>query len=123
MKKILVVDDQAEVRELVEVTLRSEEYEIIQAKSASEAIEKAKSEKPDLIILDIMMPGGMDGYEVCKILKSDSTTKQITIIFLTAKGQEVDKEKGFDAGGDGYFAKPFSPLKLIEKIENIFGQE
>ncbi|MCH7782883.1 response regulator [candidate division KSB1 bacterium] len=123
MKKILVVDDQAEVRELVEVTLRSEEYEIIQAKSASEAIEKAKSEKPDLIILDIMMPGGMDGYEVCKILKSDPATKKITIIFLTAKGQEVDKEKGFDAGGDGYFAKPFSPLKLIEKIEEVFKQE
>ena len=123
MKKILVVDDQAEIRELVEVTLRAEEFEIIQAKSALEAIEKAKSEKPDLIILDIMMPGGMDGYEVCKILKSDSTTKKITIIFLTAKGQEVDKEKGFDAGGDGYFAKPFSPLKLIEKIEEVFKQE
>lgn len=123
MKKILVVDDQEEVRELVEVTLRSEEYGIIQAKSGSEAIEKAKAEKPDLIILDIMMPGGMDGYEVCKTLKTDPSTKEITIIFLTAKGQEVDKEKGFDAGGDGYFSKPFSPLKLIEKIEEVFKQE
>ena len=122
-KKILVIDDQEEVRELVEAALRDGGFEIFKAFGGREGIQIAKNTRPDIIILDIMMPGGMDGYEVCKILKSDSTTKKITIIFLTAKGQEVDKEKGVAVGGNGFFTKPFSPLKLIEKIENIFGQE
>ena len=108
MKKILVVDDQAEVRELVEVTLRSEEFEIIQAKSALEAIEKAKSEKPDLIILDIMMPN-FDGIATCKILKRNPITKKIPVIFLTAKHGKEDVKAALQAGGKDYVMKPFQP--------------
>jgi CheY-like chemotaxis protein len=121
MEKILIVDDQLEVRELVEVTLRVGNYQILQAQSGEEAIEIVMSEKPSLIIMDIMMPGGMDGLEATRILKNDPETKDCKIILLTAKGQQIDIEKGFAAGADDYFIKPFSPLELIKKVEEILG--
>ena len=121
MKKILIVDDRAEVRELVEVTLRVEDYRILQAKSGEEAVEIARAEKPDLIIMDIMMPGSVDGLEATRILKNDPETKDCKIIMLTAKGQEADREAGFEAGANDYFIKPFSPLELIKKVEEALG--
>jgi len=122
MKRILIVDDQVEVRELVEVTLRSDDYQVFQAKSGEETIEIARSVRPDLIIMDIMMPGGMDGLEATRALKSDPETKGSIIIMLTAKGQEADKKIGLQAGADDYFVKPFSPLELIEKVEEVLGR-
>ena len=119
MKKILIVDDRLEVRELVEVTLRVKDYRILQASSGEEALEMVQSEKPDLILMDIMMPGGMDGLEATRILKNDPSTKDCTIIILTAKGQKTDREKGLEAGADDYFVKPFSPLDLIKKVEEV----
>ena len=121
MEKILIVDDQLEVRELVEVTLRVGDYQILKAKSGEEAIEIVRAEKPHLIIMDIMMPGGMDGLEATRILKNDPETKDCKIIILTAKGQQTDIEKGFAAGADDYFIKPFSPLELIKKVEEFLG--
>jgi len=121
MKKILIVDDQSEVRELVEVTLRLEDYQIFQAKNGDEAIKLARAEKPDLVIMDIMMPGGIDGLEATRVLKNDPETKGCQIIMLTAKGQQDDQEKGFKAGADDYFSKPFSPLALIKKVEEVLG--
>ena len=121
MKKILIVDDQIEVRELVEVTLRVGDYEIHQAESGEEAVEIAKAEKPELIIMDIMMQGGMDGYEATKIIKNSPDTKNCIVIMLTAKGQEEDRAKGLEAGADSYFVKPFSPLDLINKVEEALG--
>jgi len=121
MKKILVVDDRLEVRELVGVTLRSNDYQVIQAENGEKAIEIAKEEKPDLIIMDIMMPGGINGIETTRILKNDPETKDCQIIMLTAKGQRIDREKGFEAGADDYFVKPFSPLDLIKKVEEVLG--
>jgi CheY-like chemotaxis protein len=117
MKKILVVDDRFEVRELVEVTLRAKHYQILQASTADGALEIARVEKPDLILMDIMMPGGMDGLEATRILKNNPDTKDCTIIILTAKGQKTDRENGLEAGAEDYFVKPFSPLDLIKKVE------
>ncbi len=122
MKKILIVDDRAEVRELVEVTLRSSEYMSLQAESGEKAIEIAKAERPHLIIMDIMMPGGIDGLETTRILKGDPETSESIIIILTAKGQEIDREEGFKAGADDYFVKPFSPLDLIRKVDEVLGR-
>jgi len=121
MKKILIVDDQKEVRELVEITLRSEDYKILQAKNAREAIETVKAEKPDLVIMDIMMPGDMDGLKATRILKESPQTKDCKIIMLTAKGQTTDLDEGIKAGADGYFIKPFSPLDLIKKVGEVLG--
>jgi len=121
MKKILIVDDQKEVRELVEITLRSGKYKILQAKNAREAIKTVRANKPDLVIMDIMMPGEMDGLQATRILKESPQTKECKIIMLTAKGQTVDLDEGLKAGADGYFSKPFSPIDLINKVEEMIG--
>ncbi len=121
MKKILIVDDQLGVRKLMEATLRVKDYQIFQAKSGEEAIEIAKAEKPELIIMDIIMPGGMDGLEATRILKNDSETKECIIIILTFKDQQADQEAGLEAGADDYFSKPFSPLELIKKVDEVLG--
>ena len=120
-KKILIVDDHVEVRDLVEVTLRAENFQIVQARDGAEAVRIARAEKPDLIIMDIMMPGQFDGLEATKILKRDPESRTCKIVMLTAKGQETDEEEGFEAGADDYFVKPFSPLQLIKKVEEILG--
>ncbi len=123
MKKILIVDDQVEVRELVQVTLEIGDYEILTAEDGQEAIEKAKTEHPDIILLDIMMPGSdIDGLEACRRLKADPATAGINIVILSAKGQEHDIHAGSDAGADDYFTKPFSPLRLIEKVEQVMDE-
>ena len=119
MKKILIVDDQIEVRELVEVTLRYGNFKILQASNGLDAIAIVKKEKPELVIMDIMMPGEIDGLETIRRIKSDLQTKTCKIIMLTAKGQDTDKEKGVELDIEDYFVKPFSPLDLINKIEEV----
>ena len=122
MKKILIVDDQVEVRELVEVTLRIGDFKILQAENGPQALEMARSEMPEMMLLDVQMPqGGMDGFEVCETLKRDPQTSGITIVMLTSMGQEVDKERGKEVGADDYFTKPFSPLALMNKVDEILG--
>jgi CheY-like chemotaxis protein len=123
MKKILIVDDQLEVRELVKVTLTSDDYEILQAENGHDAVEITIRERPEVILMDIMMPGGIDGLEATKIIKSNPDTKDLTIIMLTAKGQKMDYEKGFQTGADDYFIKPFSPLELIKKVEKVLNEK
>jgi len=122
VKKILIVDDQPEVRELVEVTLRIGDYTILQAANGGQALAVARSELPDLILLDVMMPNSsIDGFEVCRQLKSEPATQLIGIVMLTARGQEVDRELGKRVGADDYFTKPFSPLQLMNKVEDLLG--
>lgn len=124
MKKILIVDDQIEVRELVQVTLEIGDYQILTAENGQQAIELAQAEHPDIILLDIMMPGSdIDGLEACRRLKADPGTANITIVMLSAKGQESDIFAGNNAGADDYFTKPFSPIALIEKVEEVMGSE
>ena len=122
MKKILIVDDQPEIRELVDVTLRIGDYMIWQAASGDAALVLARAEHPDLILLDVMMPNSsMDGFEVCRQLRSDPMTRDISIVMLTARGQETDIELGKLVGADDYFTKPFSPLQLMQKVEELLG--
>lgn len=119
MKKILIVDDKTEIRDLVETTLDMGDYELLQAENGRSAVEKAAEEKPDLIIMDVMMPGELDGLAATRKIKDLPGLKGCRIVMLTAKGQEIDREKGFEAGADDYFTKPFSPLDLIRKVEEI----
>lgn len=121
MKRILIVDDLKEVRELVEVTLNVGDFHIIKASSGEEAVEIAKNINIDLVIMDIMMPNGMDGLSATRIIKNDTNNNNVKVIMLTARGQEHDKQKGFEAGADAYFIKPFSPLDLINKVDEILG--
>lgn len=119
MKKILIADDEDKVRRLIKVTLAIGDFEILEASTGEEALKIARETIPDIILLDIMMPGKLDGYDVCSSLKKDPNTKDIYIIMLTAKGQKADIEKGKAVCADDYFVKPFSPMELIEKIDNI----
>lgn len=120
MKTIIIVDDHAAVRELVSVTLEIGPYTILEAANGDEALTMAEQHHPDLILLDIQMPGGrLDGLDVCRRLKGNPLTRHIRIVLLTSKGQEWDRQAGYDAGADGYFIKPFSPLDLIGTVESF----
>jgi len=116
--KVLVVDDEEYIQHILNFSFGAEGYDVVTAADGEEAIKKAKSEKPDIIVLDIMMPK-MDGYEACKRLKTDPSTKSIPVILLTAKGREVDRKLGSQAGADDYVVKPFSPGRLIERVEGM----
>ncbi|MCB0153957.1 MAG: response regulator [Anaerolineae bacterium] len=120
MNKILIVDDQPAVRELLKTTLEINDYQLLSAEDGLQAITIAQTEQPDLIILDVMMPNGeLDGLEVCRRLKADPTTARTVIIMVSAKGQQSDIEAGLRAGADDYIDKPFSPVALIRKVEHI----
>src|SRR5262245_20246472 len=118
--RILVVDDEIYIVHILDFSLGMEGYEVITALDGEQALDKARSEKPDLIVLDIMMPK-LDGYETCKRLKADADTKDIPVILLSAKGRNVDQKVGYEVGADDYITKPFSPRKLVERINAILG--
>ncbi len=118
--KILVVDDEVYILHILDFSLGAEGFDVITANNGEMAIAKAKQERPNLIVLDIMMPV-LDGYETLKHLKADQDTKDIPVILLTAKGRDVDKRLGFEVGATDYIVKPFSPSRLIERIEEIIG--
>lgn len=117
-EKILVVDDEEDILELVRYNLSKEGYTVDCVKSGEKAIAFAKSKSPDLIVLDLMLPG-VDGLEVCKLLKADSTTSQIPIIMLTAKSEDADIVSGLELGADDFITKPFSPRVLIARIRVV----
>ena len=119
MKKILIVDDEDKVRKLIKITLSIGDFEILEASTGEEALKIAREVIPDIILLDIMMPGKLDGYDVCRSLKEDSDTNAIYVIMLTAKGQKTDIERGTAVCADDYFVKPFSPMELMNKIDGI----
>jgi two-component system alkaline phosphatase synthesis response regulator PhoP len=119
--KILVVDDEVYIVHILDFSLGMEGYEVVTALDGEQALAKVKTEEPDLIVLDIMMPK-LDGYETCKILKCDPETRHIPVILLSAKGRNVDQKMGFQVGADDYITKPFSPKKLVERINLILGQ-
>lgn len=117
-KKIVVADDEPFILSALQDTL-SEDYSVYTASNGKEAIKIVEKVMPALVILDVMMPE-MDGLEACKQLKKNKETASIPVIILTAKGQITDIEKGFKSGADAYVVKPFSPARLIEKVEEIF---
>ena len=117
-KCILVVDDEEDILELVRYNLVREGYQVRCASSGEKCLQKVASEKPDLIVLDLMLPG-IDGLEVTKILQSDSKTKHVPIIMLTAKGEEADIVTGLELGADDYVTKPFSPRILIARVRAV----
>jgi DNA-binding response OmpR family regulator len=114
-KKILVVDDEADVLDMLAINLRAGGFNVVAVDDSAKALVKARSESPSLIILDLMLPK-MSGLEICKVLKSDTATRNIPIIILTAKAAEVDKIVGLELGADDYVTKPFSPRELILRV-------
>lgn len=117
-KKILIVDDESDMRETISTRLEISNFEVIEARDGEEGLEKAKKEKPDLIVLDLMMPK-ITGFEVCRMLKFDDAYKNIPIIVLSALSQQPDREKAVQCGADAYFIKPFDLDLLVTKIESL----
>jgi two-component system phosphate regulon response regulator PhoB len=117
-KIILIVDDQGELRKLVRMTLEFGDYELHEAENGQRALELSKVIQPDLVILDVMMPGDINGYQVCEKLKQGQNEKVPYVLLLTARGQKSDVEEGEKVGADNYLVKPFSPLELIDNVKN-----
>lgn len=117
--RILIVDDHGEIRRLLRLTFDPAGYRIYEAANGPDALSIALRKRPDLVLLDVMMPGGLDGFEVCRRLKSDPLLGEIKVLLLTARGQAGDFLAGHGAGADGYLLKPFSPLALIDQAERL----
>ncbi len=122
MRKLLIADDEDGIRSLVRMTLQSNAYEILEASDGDEALMMALEHQPELVLLDASMPG-LSGFEVCRALKERPSTSGITVIMLTALAQESDRAKGEAAGADDYFTKPFSPVALLRKVDQVFSEE
>lgn len=117
-KKILIVDDEALLQMGVSIRLKAEGFEVLTASDGLAGLEMARKEEPDLILLDLMLPQ-MDGYKVCRMLKFDARYKNIPIIMLTARAQDVDKNMGAEAGVNAYLTKPFDHRELLDKIKEL----
>lgn len=118
MPKILIAEDEPDIRELVAFTLRFSGYEVVSASNGEEAVKLATVEVPDLILMDVRMPR-MTGYDACRVMKADPELKHIPIVFLSAKGQETEVQAGLEAGAEEYLLKPFAPMQLIERVRAI----
>jgi two-component system alkaline phosphatase synthesis response regulator PhoP/two-component system response regulator VicR len=117
-KKVLVCDDERHIVRLIQVNLERQGYEVVTAYDGKEGLEKIRSEKPALVVLDVMMPY-MDGFEVLKNLRKDPATENIPVIMLTAKAQDADVFQGYHYGADMYLTKPFNPMELVTFVKRL----
>jgi DNA-binding response OmpR family regulator len=118
---ILVAEDERDIRDLIVFTLQFSGFKVIQAANGLEAVQKATAEKPDLILMDVRMPK-MTGYEACQALKDQDATRDIPIVFLSAKGQEAEISVGIELGAEDYFLKPFAPDELPDRVNKILAK-
>jgi DNA-binding response OmpR family regulator len=116
--KVLVIDDEAPIRLLCRVNLEAEHIEVLEAEDGPEGLELARSEQPDVILLDVMMPG-LDGWEVLQRLLEDDQTREIPIVFLTARAELRDRARGLELGGVDYVTKPFNPTELAPLVQGL----
>jgi DNA-binding response OmpR family regulator len=114
-KRVLLADDDPALRRLIGTTLGTDDFELLQAVDGEEALRIAREQRPRLVLLDVNMPK-VDGFEVCRQLKAEPDTAAIKVVMLTARGTDVDRARGREAGADDYFIKPFSPVQLLNKV-------
>ncbi len=121
MTRILVAEDEKDIRELIAFTLRFAGFDVLTATNGAEAVEVAEAEKPDLVILDVRMPK-MSGYEACRRLKENPQTARLPVVFLSAKGQDSEIQQGLASGAEEYILKPFAPDELIQQVRDILNR-
>jgi CheY-like chemotaxis protein len=118
--KALIVDDQPDIRKLILMTMEFRDIELHEAENGEDAWQLAQSLRPAIILLDVMMPGALDGYQVCEKVKNDLILRAMTkVILLTARGQRIDIERGQSVGCDAYLVKPFSPIELLDTVDRL----
>lgn len=120
--RILIVEDQADIRKLIRMTLEFSDFELHEAADGETGLELARSVRPHLMLLDVMMPGRLDGFQVCRAIKADADLQATLVVMLTARGQSSDVSAGEQSGADAYLVKPFSPLELIDRVEAMVAQ-
>ena len=116
--RVLIVDDDPLIRDVVRAVLEDGSYELDEAATGEEALRVASDHPPDVVLLDVMMPG-LDGYEVAKRIKGDAALRDVVVVMLTAKDAPEDRRRGMEAGADVYFTKPFSPLELLRTLSGV----
>ena len=121
-RRILVVDDEIYIVHILEFSLTMEGYEVVTASCGEDALRKSRELPPDLVVLDVMMPG-MDGLEVCRRLREEEGTRDVPILMLSAKGRVTDRDAGIENGADDYILKPFSPRRLLDRIRALFDRD
>ena len=121
MPKILIAEDEPDIRELVTFMLRFAGYEVVAASNGEDAVRTAAREIPDLVIMDVRMPR-MTGYDACRLMKANPDLRHVPVVFLSAKGQESEIQSGLDAGADEYLLKPFSPAELTNRVRGILSR-
>ena len=114
-RRVLLVDDDPQLLLLISTTLGTADFDLLEASDGEQALEVARRAHPDLVLLDVTMPG-LDGFEVCRQLKSSPETTSIKVVMLTARGTDADRARGREVGADDYFAKPFSPIQLLKRV-------
>jgi DNA-binding response OmpR family regulator len=119
-RRVLLADDDPGLRRLIGTTLGTRDFDLLQATDGEEALQMARQQHPELVLLDVNMPE-LDGFEVCRHIKTEPETAGIKVVMLTARGAEVDWARGSDAGADDYFVKPFSPVQLLNKVYALLG--
>jgi DNA-binding response OmpR family regulator len=122
MRKILIAEDERDILDLIMFTLQFGGYDVVPTSNGEDALEMVHKEQPDLILLDVRMPR-MSGYEVCKQIKAEDDTRNIPVVFLSAKGQEVEVTTGYEMGAVDYILKPFAPNELLERLDNILSYQ
>ncbi len=119
-RNALIVDDQPDIRKLILMTMESEDFELHETDNGVDALRLAQNLRPSVVLLDVMMPGGLDGYQVCEKIKANEVLREGTkVILLTARGQRTDVERGQAAGCDAYLVKPFSPIELLDTVDRL----
>ena len=119
MRSILTIEDHAGIRKLIRITLQFEGYQIIEADTGDSGLAAALAQRPDLVLIDVMLPGRIDGLEVCRQIRQSPAIRHLPIILLTALGSAGDQQRGADAGANAYLVKPFRPLDLIQRIATL----
>ena len=121
MAKIVIAEDEPDIRDLITFTLQFAGHEVIPTANGAEAVEAVRREIPDIVLMDVRMPR-LTGYEACRQLKADAATKDIPVVFLSAKGQEAEVKEGLEAGAVDYILKPFAPDRLTSRVAEILAQ-
>lgn len=119
MKKVLIVDDQDDIREVIRITLDLEDFEIYEAPDGVTGLAMAVLLQPAIMLLDLMMPGGLDGLQLCQRVKSDPALQHMKVVILTARGLASDRQAAMRAGADQYLTKPFSPIELLDMVNQL----